>query len=734
MNEYIANYKYTKSISCIGESASVSARINENKIVSVAYENILVWNVDTLSIEYALNYSPNSPTAVSAIGAVPGEETRFIIGHVDGVVRCIDQEGSELFGFREHLKKIIGIDSTTEIAVVYSVSAFTVIDLRIESVLCTINISIPIRVVKIVNSQIHIGTEQGIVHTYKITDLFNKLEDPDIITLSGNRILDFLVTSDALYAILPECIVNVETKAELKLNHRITHVATEGEYIFARDTKSKYHWMCITEGNIVEKGQFKSTRPVTSLQVFCNKAVALFADNGISVYRGNDYITSVEGGRDNLIAVVVNSGSVLGITETEGKLFAVAPETDALDTLDIARVLFEDTGMKCISVHNGKYYIGRKDGNISVRNIHGEEMQVINVSEDAIVSLDVKDALIAASTGNRVILLERRANLGLSEKAKKDKSVCAEAYTPEAFEVDELEYEDEVICVRVSQDCALVFASLADSTVKVHKIDGTKVLSLYGHSVPVVDMCICMEKDLLYTLGGDKLVKVWGLRHGECRKTLNPIDPSGIYLQNNLLIVSTGYGLVYYLRETFEKVKQIEYLTGKTRAVPGQNRIAIIDRHMLVTRERAISLFTEGDYSTTLFEERSLAEKAAEIKELTADKKIYRISALEELEVALEEDNSSHIYAALKRLPKTDIEKVIDLMNAEMHEKLVTALSEVPADDNPLVMGWALGRLLQKTQRTDALLTLQQKLRVELRKQARLCMANRAAIQWSIQE
>ncbi|EIJ87568.1 hypothetical protein NEPAR06_1319 [Nematocida parisii] len=718
MNEYIANYAYTKSISSIGESSSVSTRIGESKIAATAYENIIVWDVDTLSIQESVSYIGLS--VVTAIACVSEEDMQFMVGHSDGTVKCIDRQGRELFGFREHIKKIIGIYCSSDIAVVYTTSAFTVFDLRTESVLCTISIDIPISVGRVIGDKIYMGTIQGIVHIYNISDLFNRIEEATMVHLSGNQILDFLVAG-ALYAVLPECITDLQTKAEIPLNHRASLHSCTDSLLFTKDTKGKYHWLSVSQGVITERGQFKNTRPPTSIQVFKNKAVVLFADNGLLVYRGNEYMTSIEGGRENLLAVVENSGSILGITETEGKVFASAPETDEIDTHPMATLLFEDQGMTCISVHNGKYYIGKKDGNMCIRNKEGEEIESIKISDEPISSVDLNDQLIAVSTESRVVLLERNLNK-------------AGAADLESFEKDELEYEDEVICVRISQDSTLIFASLADNTVKVHKVDGTKVLSLYGHSVPVVDMCMCSEKDLLYTLGGDKLIKVWGLRHGECRKTLNPIDPSGIFLKNNLLLVSTGYGMIYYLKDTFEKVKKIEYMTGKARAVPGQRRIALLDRHLLIIRERALSLFTEGDYSTTIAEQRSLEEREAETKEIAKSKKIYKIDAIEELESALEGNDPQYIYNALKRLSKTDIEKSIDIMNGEIQEKLLWALSKIPTDDNPIIFAWALGRLLQKTPCTEVLSETLQKLRAELRKQARLAMSNRAAIMWSIKQ
>ncbi|KAI5190570.1 U3 small nucleolar RNA-associated protein 12 [Nematocida minor] len=709
MEEYIADYLYTESISCIGESSSVSARFGDRKLVTSAYEKIMIWNIDTLSVENTILHAESSPvTAMACTGSE--EDLLLLVGHEKGSVKCIDTKGNEVFGFREHIKKIIGVCVLEDIAVVYTTSAFTLVDLRTESAICSVPLDIQISSVRIFSRTVVVGTVRGIVHKYEVSDLLNGVQEATMLPLAGNQIFDFLEIDEALYAVLPECVVNIATKDEMPIKHRISFVSTLGASMFTKDTKGKYHWMSIREGKIEEKAVFKNTRPIASLQVYDSKAVAVFADNGISVHRSQDFITSVEGGRENLLALVNNNRTILGITETEGKVFATAADKDVLNNETISNVLFEDEGMQCIAVHSGKYYIGKKDGSLSVRDAQGNEIENIALSNSPIASLDVKDRIIAVGTESKVILLE-------------------------GAERDELEYDEDIVCVRLSADGSLVVASLTDNTVKIHKIDGTRVLSLYGHSVPVVDICICQEKGLIYTLGGDKLVKVWGMSHGDCRKTINPIDPAGILLHDNLLIVSTAYGMIYYLKDTFEKVKKIEYRTGKKRAVPGENRMAVVDCYLLAIRERAVSLFTEEEYGTTLIEQKVLEERAQETEEISKENRIYKISAVEELETALDENSTERVYESLKKLSQNDLEKTIDIMNTETQNKLLDMLSKLPHSDcNPLTLAWSLGRLAKKNLHNENLEGSIEKIRAELRKQARTTMANRAALLWSIKE
>ncbi|KAH9385332.1 uncharacterized protein NEMAJ01_0228 [Nematocida major] len=711
MDEYIADYEYAQSISCVGESASVSARMGSRRLITSAYENIFIWNIDTLSVETRICYAAGSP--VTAVHCFSEEEALVLVGHANGTVRCIDASGQEVFGFREHIKRVLGATGNREIAVVYTASAFSVIDARTESVVCTVEMELGISAVKVLGEAIFVGTPKGIFHRYATEEILNGVAEAVVVSLPGNNILDFLEGAGSVYAVLPESLVNVETKEEVKLQHRASFVSVCGDRLFTRDTKNKYRWLQLTGEGLQEKGVMKNRRPLASLQMFGDKAVTVFADNGIGVHRGSDHSTTVEGGRENLIALLETSQGIVGMSENEGKLFASVLGKDKLQALDISQVLFEETGMSCAAVHKDTLYIGKKDGTLCMRTADGGELHRIKVSSEAISSVEVLENVIAVGAGNTVVLLEGNYM---------------------AHERDEIEYEDAVLCVRMSPDGALIFASLADNTVKVHKVDGTKVLSLYGHSVPAVDMKACMEKGVLYTLGGDKLVKVWGLQHGECRKTLNPGDPSGMRLLGNLLVVSTGYGLIYYLKETFEKVKKVEYKTGKERAVPGERRIAVVDCHLAVIRERAVSLFLEGEFGTSPEEQRIREENQAETDEIAREKKIYRITVVEEMEAALEENDPHKICAALGKMTRDDIEKTVDIMNAEMQEKVLNALQEVPMLDQPLIRMWTLKHLLKRHPCSERIAASIEETRPVLRQHARMAMANRAGILWSLEE
>ena len=75
--------------------------------------------------------------------------------------------------------------------------------------------------------------------------------------------------------------------------------------------------------------------------------------------------------------------------------------------------------------------------------------------------------------------------------------------------------------MKYTPDGSFLCYSLLDNTVKVHQVSSLKpFLSLYGHSLPVLDFDISSDSTLLLTGSADKNVKIWGLDFGDCHKSI----------------------------------------------------------------------------------------------------------------------------------------------------------------------------------------------------------------------
>lgn len=84
-----------------------------------------------------------------------------------------------------------------------------------------------------------------------------------------------------------------------------------------------------------------------------------------------------------------------------------------------------------------------------------------------------------------------------------------------------LELEEGVTCIKISDNMKILSIALLDSTVKIYYFDTLKFfLSLYGHKFPVQCMDITSDCTLIATGSADKNVKIWGLDFGDCHKSI----------------------------------------------------------------------------------------------------------------------------------------------------------------------------------------------------------------------
>lgn len=128
-----------------------------------------------------------------------------------------------------------------------------------------------------------------------------------------------------------------------------------------------------------------------------------------------------------------------------------------------------------------------------------------------------------------------------------------------------LEFNDDVLAVKLSPDMQLVAASLLDNTVKVYKTGTLKFyLNLYGHQLPVLSLDISHDNKLLVTSSADKNIKLWGLDFGDCHKSIFAHDDSVLRVvfepQSYNFLSASKDGLVKYWDGA--KFIQIQALKG----------------------------------------------------------------------------------------------------------------------------------------------------------------------------
>lgn len=707
MQEYVSDYHFKQSLSCVTESSSTACvykkKGKENhgnvyRVCVTVYEKIRILDAHSLSLVDEIIHECTSQ--ITAICVIDKDETYYLIGCENGSVRVLTQTGNEIFGYKEHSKKIRGIETNGSIAVSYSSHHVSVYSTEIDGLYAAFRVEAPISSVNIGDSIVYVCTEKGVVHKYRIEDLEKEIVDAEVIAVGSDRVLGAIEEDKDVIYILPDHMLVQDKK--IPFNYRASSIYINDKMIIVKDTKSKCHLLQKKEEVFV----FKAPPRVQQILLVEDKPFFVFADNSLALYDKDQELISTNGGREEIIGISNNGNILLSITSCEGRcLGKVCKEENLFISRDASVVLFEEEGMTCIDSRNGFFYIGLENGNISVRNSEGEKTSSISVCESPITSISIAvNGIIAAGAGRSLFLVS-------------------------GTEKEEIEYEDDIVCVKITEDGSLVFVSLADNLVKISKIDGEHLLNLYGHAAPVV--AIEVIEDKVYTLGSDKLVKMWGMRHGECRKTVRPGDPLGMIVSDSLIVVSTAYGLIYYL-DNMEKIKKIEYMNGKRKGALGSCNMSVYDRYIFTTREHSVSLFEASAEGTNSYEQ-NIRETEQEEKKAIQEKGIYHADIAMQLEEAVEKIEPEEVHSLALKLSRNDLYRIIESMGTEMREKLsicMQKISESIDKRNPLILGWIL-KALMKEESMQELIPVQEKVRELLRKYSRVSFCLASALEFS---
>ncbi|EEB07217.2 U3 snoRNA associted protein Dip2 [Schizosaccharomyces japonicus yFS275] len=160
-----------------------------------------------------------------------------------------------------------------------------------------------------------------------------------------------------------------------------------------------------------------------------------------------------------------------------------------------------------------------KNGDIEIYDVAGSSLvETIKAHDGAIYDLSVSQdgsSFATASADKTVKLWSIKASTDLVPgTTRKIDSIKIK-------QTRQIDFNDDVLSVKLSPDGRLIAASLLDNTVKVYYLDTLKLfLNLYGHKLPVLSMDIAYDSKLLVTCSADKNVKLWGLDFGDCHKSI----------------------------------------------------------------------------------------------------------------------------------------------------------------------------------------------------------------------
>lgn len=119
-------------------------------------------------------------------------------------------------------------------------------------------------------------------------------------------------------------------------------------------------------------------------------------------------------------------------------------------------------------------------------------------------------------------------------------------FDKEFQETNTLLAPEAVVYSRFSVDGSFFFCSCLDNKIYQFVFKTLELrITLYGHSLPVRHFSVSTDEKLLVSCGADKLVKLWGLDFGECRKTIIGDSTSAEFFNESLFAFS-GKNIEYY--------------------------------------------------------------------------------------------------------------------------------------------------------------------------------------------
>lgn len=278
---------------------------------------------------------------------------------------------------------------------------------------------------------------------------------------------------------------------------------------------------------------------------------------------------------------------------------------------------------------------------------------------------------------------------------------------------------DTVVCSRFSEDGASFVCSCLDNKVYVFSYPPMELKTcLYGHSLPARHLSISRDSKLLLTAGADKLIKIWGLEFGECRKTLLG-NSKNVEFMNGTLFMFCDKGIEYY--DNTKKLKSFKVFS------PGLVKFGT--DYMVATSERGLSLFTMNRYELIAEENSSDIDDVA--IRTVANAQDYD-AFLDHLQRAEKDPGAPVISEFYTFLENSDMNELREYMYVLDHTfiRLILGTIEANLSKNPIVNTRILMQLLKSHRNvclsTDAFYRIRDELLKKVRDLRNLYCSNEA--------
>lgn len=336
------------------------------------------------------------------------------------------------------------------------------------------------------------------------------------------------------------------------------------------------------------------------------------SSNSIESWEGDERHTAIElpGHRTDVRDIALSSDDKLLATGANGSLKIWNTRSEQCIRT------FDDTGY-ILAVRflpgDGLVVTGTKEGALEVWDLAAAQKHnsVVDAHSGGVWSLDLSaDGTYLVSGGADKTV--KFWNLELSEDEVPGKpGVTIKKLSLKLSK--RIEFNDDVLSVKLSPDGRLVAASLLDNTVKVYYVDTLKFfLNLYGHQLPALSIDISHDSKILISASADKNIKIWGLDFGDCHRSLFAHDDSILKVafepQSTNFFSCSKDGLVkYWDSQKFVQLQRLQAHQSEVwaLAVAGDASFVVSAGHDKTIRKWDISeepLFVEEEQEQELEE------------------------------------------------------------------------------------------------------------------------------------
>ena len=302
----------------------------------------------------------------------------------------------------------------------------------------------------------------------------------------------------------------------------------------------------------------------------------------------------------------------------------------------------------CFEIFANFLIIGTSEGLVLIDRKFNEIKETLYLGK--IASISASDSYLAVSVADKVIFYDKQFQ-----------------------EINTLSTPENVIYSLLLNDCFI--CSCFDNKIYQFTWPSLEIkITLYGHALPVRSFSVSSDQKLLVSCGADKLVKLWGLEFGDCRKSFVG-DCRNVRFLNETLFMFGDKQLQYF--NYFEKLKCYKIFNPEL-ICPGTD-------YLIASSDRGLALLTMNKYEYVKEEESSEMEQLA-IKNIASVRDYDSfLDHIQRLEESFNDSNIKMLFHFLEKMDFNELKKYLYVLD-HISISILLRFIDMSKDKNSIVL------------------------------------------------